>query len=76
MSEEFFKVWSKHILGNKEDLKIGLAQLEAEIRAEERKKVLEYITSNYMVCTSDGSCADYVDLIEETEHRLKEQKNE
>lgn len=68
MAEEFFKVWSKHILGNKEDFKIGIAQLEAEIRADEREKVLDEFKEkmcnlNQLNCFIDYF-ADEIDLEE------------
>lgn len=41
MIERFFDIWNKYVIGNKEDFKIGLAQLEKEIRADERNKTID-----------------------------------
>lgn len=41
--EMFFNIWENRVLGNKEDLVIGLNQLEQEIRADERAKILEKV---------------------------------
>lgn len=36
--QKFFDIWKDNVLGNKDDLAIGLSQLEEEIRADERRK--------------------------------------
>lgn len=52
MTERFFDVWDKYVIGNKEDFRIGLAQLEEEIRQDERKKTLEFVANHdYMYLT-------------------------
>lgn len=39
--ERFFDIWKDNVLGNKDDLVIGLSQLEEEIRADERTQTID-----------------------------------
>lgn len=50
-TERFFDIRKDNVLGNKDDLVIGLSQLEEEIRADEREKIKkfaeDYIKEHY-----------------------------
>lgn len=65
MKERFFNVWAEYVIGNKEDFKIGLAQLEEEIRQDERKKVLEWLchhSTDYDLIDEHGMHVDSEDM--------------
>lgn len=44
MIKAFFNIWSKYVVGNKEDFLIGLNQLEHEIRLDERIAAIDKYT--------------------------------
>ena len=52
----FFNVWENRVLGNKEDLVIGLNQLDQEIRADERAKIIEMLKAELHPCLN---CPSY-----------------
>lgn len=56
-TERFFDIWKDNVLGNKDDLVIGLSQLEEEIRADERRKVIKEIGNE----CSDKDLKDNID---------------
>lgn len=47
--ERFFDIWKNNVIGNKDDLIIGLNQLDNEIRAEERRKFAEWLSEKGVI---------------------------
>ena len=55
----FFNVWENRVLGNKEDLVIGLNQLDQEIRADEKAKNIEMLKAKLHPCLNCPSYSTY-----------------
>lgn len=72
MIERFFDIWNKYVIGNKEDFKIGLSQLEAEIRADERRNTIDELMNE--VAQIKGISDEDWDLLEQKAEQMKEQK--
>lgn len=60
--ERFFDIWKDNVLGNKDDLVIGLSQLEEEIRVNERQKVLDELTIYMLNSCKDVKCREDITI--------------
>lgn len=56
MNERFFDIWHKYVIGNIEDFRIGLTQLEKEIRSDERRKFADLLPQAFCQYCNQEAC--------------------